>query len=87
MRPIPLITMGMLLLFPSQEALSGEGQRTYGDLEGVVFLCDGMPTLFFLVRIFKPFRDILPRRRLRNISLCVIHGLRFFRGFERVRHR
>ncbi|MBF0108786.1 MAG: thermonuclease family protein [Magnetococcales bacterium] len=38
MRPVFLIIIGILLFFPSPETLSWEGRRTYGDLEGVIYL-------------------------------------------------
>ncbi|HAT50611.1 MAG: thermonuclease family protein [Nitrospirae bacterium] len=38
MRTTIMITLGMLLFLPSLEALSGEGRRTYGDLEGAIYL-------------------------------------------------
>lgn len=38
MRITSLILLGMTMFFPSLEALSGDGGRTYGDLEGVIYL-------------------------------------------------
>ena len=64
MRTTTLIIMGVLLLFPSLESLSGEGRRTYGDLEGVVYLgnYDGDTLRFDLPGIHPLFGENIPVR-------------------------
>ncbi|MBF8273509.1 MAG: micrococcal nuclease-like nuclease [Magnetococcales bacterium] len=64
MRTTIMITLGMLLFLPSLEALSGEGRRTYGDLEGAIYLgnYDGDTLRFDLPCVHPLFGENIPVR-------------------------
>ncbi|MEO5330171.1 MAG: thermonuclease family protein [Magnetococcus sp. THC-1_WYH] len=64
MRTTIMIALGMLLFLPSPETLSGEGRRTYGNLEGVVYLgnYDGDTLRFDLPGVHPLFGENIPMR-------------------------